>query len=170
MKLRLMGLFLVASIAFVACKKDSADAENSNLRIRMTDAPLDVDAVNIDLQSVVVKFDKEDSDWLPLTTLPGIYNLLALQNGVDTLIAHGVFPVVRFVKEIRLIVGSNNTVVVNGQVFPLTIPSGSESGLKIKIDKQLRAPIETLLIDFDAALSIKLEPNGYKLRPVVKLK
>ncbi|HET9277454.1 MAG TPA: DUF4382 domain-containing protein, partial [Flavitalea sp.] len=65
----------------------------------------------------------------------------------------------------------NNTIKVNDAVFPLTVPSGSESGLKIKINKKLNAAIETLIIDFDAALSIHEEGTGdYKLRPVLKIK
>ncbi len=30
--------------------------------------------------------------------------------------------------------------------------------------------LETLLIDFDAALSVKQETDGYKLRPVLRIK
>jgi hypothetical protein len=75
------------------------------------------------------------------------------------------------VKEIRLVLGSDNTIKVNGTVYPLVIPSGSESGLKIKVNKKLEASIETLIIDFDAALSIHEEGAGdYKLKPVLKIK
>ena len=66
--------------------------------------------------------------------------------------------------------GSDNTVVVGGKPFPLTIPSGSESGLKIKVSKKLNAALETIIVDFDAALSINLEAGGYKLRPVLRIK
>lgn len=166
MKLFLFSALAVLSIGFVACKKD---AENSTLKIRMTDAPLAVEEVNIDLESVEVKFDKDTTKWLTMQTNAGIYNLLGLQNGIDSLIAQGTFPV-GVVKEIRLIVGSDNTIKVDGQTYPLTIPSGAESGLKIKVNKRLEATIETLLIDFDAALSVKEESDGYKLRPVVLLK
>ena len=58
----------------------------------------------------------------------------------------------------------------NGSLYPLTIPSGSESGLKIKIHKELRTSLDSLLIDFDAALSVRKETDGFKLRPVIKLK
>jgi hypothetical protein len=157
---------LVASIAFVSCNKE---ADSTQLNIRMTDMPLAVEEVNINLQGVEVKFDKDTTKWLSMQANAGTYNLLKLQNGIDTLIAQGSYPT-GIVKEIRLIVGSNNTIKVNGQVFPLTIPSGEESGLKIKVDKKLQQSIETVLIDFDAGLSVKLETDGYKLRPVIKLK
>jgi hypothetical protein len=38
------------------------------------------------------------------------------------------------------------------------------------VDKKLQQTIETILIDFDAALSVKEETDGYKLKPVIKLK
>ena len=168
MKMKLIAIFVVAAIAFYACKKQSSTT-TSNLQIRMTDNPLALQEVNIDLKSVEVKFDKDTAKWLVLNTNARVYNLLGLQNGLDTLIAQGSYQG-GVVKEIRLIVGPNNTVKENNQIFPLTIPSGAESGLKIKIDKALRGPLETILIDFDAALSIKLEASGYKLRPVLKIK
>jgi hypothetical protein len=158
-----------ASFGFYACQKDSGSTDTSTLKVRMTDAPLAVEEVNIDLKEVVVKLDRDTAQWQTLQTTAGIYNLLDFQNGVDTLIAQGALPAAT-VKEIRLIVGTNNTIKADGQIYPLTIPSGSESGLKIKIDKKLRSSIETVLIDFDAALSVKKEGNGYKLRPVIKLK
>ena len=157
---------LIIALAFLSCTKDN---DTTVLKIRMTDAPVAMEEVNIDLISIEAKFAKDSTKWVTLETNAGIYNLLGLQNGVDTLIAQGTFPT-GILKELRLIVGARNTVKVNGQVYPLTIPSGAESGLKIKINKNLQATIETLLIDFDAALSIKQEADGYKLRPVVKLK
>ncbi len=70
----------------------------------------------------------------------------------------------------RFILGTNNTVKVNGAIVPLVIPGGEESGLRIKIDKDLGETLNTFTLDFDAAVSIKEESDGYKLRPVIKLK
>ena len=159
--------FLFITITFLACKKGN---ESSTLRIHMTDAPVDVDEVNIDLIEVRVNFNRDTMAWIPLETNEGVYNLLGLQNGIDSLIAEGTFPADQTVKEVRLVLGSNNSVKVNGQTLPLVIPSGAESGLKIKINKKLNAAIENVLIDFDAALSLHEEVDGYKLRPVIVLK
>ena len=169
MKTRILVLSILSLslVGFFACKKD---ASNSKLAIRMTDAPASYDEVNVDLKEVRVNFDDDSTGWVTLQSHPGIYNLLGLQNGVDSLIAEGDFPVNKTVKEIRLILGTNNSIKANGQLYPLTIPSGSESGLKIKIAKKLRDTLEKVVIDFDADLSVKQENDGYKLRPVVKVK
>ena len=136
----------------------------------MTDAPADFDEVNIDLKEINVKFATDTTGWVALQTTPGIYNLLGLQNGVDTLVAQGNFPS-NVVKEIRLVLGDNNTIMSGGQSYPLTIPSGSESGLKIKFSKKLDQSLNILLIDFDAAMSVSQNGSGsYMLKPVIRIK
>lgn len=166
-------VFAAITIGLIACQKENAAEGNSTLHVRLTDAPTHFDEVNVDIREVKVKFSNDSSGstgWITLNTFPGIYNLLALQNGVDTLLATGAFPF-QIVKEIRFVLGPNNTIVDAGIIYPLTIPSGSESGLKIKVDKKLQETLETIVIDFDAALSVKQEGTGdYKLRPVLKIK
>ena len=166
----LTAFLFAGTLVFISCKKDKEDT--TTLNVRLTDEPTDFDEVNVDIREVRVKFAKDTTSngWVTLATNPGIYNLLAYQNGVDTLLATGTFPV-QVVKEIRFILGPNNTIKDGGVIYPLVIPSGSESGLKIKFSKDLRATLETMIIDFDAALSIQKEGTGdYKLRPVLKIK
>lgn len=169
MKTRILVLSILSLslVGFFACKKESS---SSKLAVRMTDAPASYDEVNVDLKEVRVNFDDDSTGWVTLESRPGIYNLLGLQNGVDSLIGQGSFATNKIVKEIRLVLGTNNSIKTNGQVYPLVVPSGSESGLKIKIAKHLRDTLEKVVIDFDADLSVKQENDGYKLRPVIKVK
>lgn len=158
----------------VSCQKESnISGENATLQIRLTDAPTVYEEVNVDIREVRVKFADNGvpgDGWITLITYPGIYNLLALQNGVDTLLATGSFPF-RIIKEIRFILGPDNTIKDAGIMYPLEIPGGSESGLKIKVDKKLQETLETIVIDFDAGLSVKKEGTGdYKLRPVLRIR
>jgi Domain of unknown function (DUF4382) len=162
---------VLAIIVLVACQKDNSDSNKSTtLKVRMTDAPILADSVKVDIRQVRVNFRNDSSSWVDLNTYAGVYDLLQLQNGVDTLLAAGVIPS-NDVQEIRFVLGSNNTIVVAGIAYPLTIPSGAESGLKLKINKQLNGPIDSILIDFDAAMSIHQTGAGvYKLMPVLKIK
>jgi hypothetical protein len=161
-----LALTAICSIAFIACKKESG---TSTLHIRLTDAPAALEEVNVDLKEVKVNFSDDSTGWISLQTKDTIYNLLGLQNGLDTLVAQGTVPT-NTVKEIRLVLGDNNSIKYDGQVYPLTIPSGSTSGLKIKVNKKLNASLETIVLDFDAGASITAEQDGYKLRPVIKVK
>ncbi|MFN8251331.1 MAG: DUF4382 domain-containing protein [Ferruginibacter sp.] len=164
----------IAAVVFVSCSKSNADGGNSTLHIRLTDGPTNLAEVNVDIREVKVKFSDDTSNvngWVTMATNVGVYNLLGLQNGVDTLLATAPLPK-DVVKEIRFVLGPNNSIKDTlGNVFALKIPSGAESGLKIKVNKKLNADLETLIIDFDAALSIFSTGAGnYMLKPVLKIK
>ncbi len=164
----------VTAVIFISCSKNGGDEGTSNLHVRLTDGPTNLAEVNVDIREVKVKFSDDTSSvngWTTMATNVGVYNLLGLQNGVDTLLATAPLPK-DIVKEIRFVLGPNNSIKDTfGVVFPLTIPSGSESGLKIKVNKKLNAELETLIIDFDAALSIfKTGAGNYMLKPVLKIK
>jgi Domain of unknown function (DUF4382) len=166
------AVLLAGSIVFYSCKKNTDNQGTSTLNVRLTDAPTAYEEVNVDIREVRVKFsdDSLNTGWVTLNTFPGIYRLLDLQNGVDTLLATRAFPF-QTIKEIRFVLGPNNTIKDAGVVYPLTIPSGAESGLKLKISKDLNETLETIIIDFDAALSVTKTGTGdYKLRPVLRIK
>ncbi len=167
---------LVLPLLWVGCN-DEKDPDNANLpaklEIRMTDAPALYDEVNIEVLSVSVHAaNEEGADWIdyPLAH-PGIYNLLDYQNGVDTLLITEEIPASK-IKEVRLILGDNNSVVVDGMEYKLTTPSAQQSGLKFKFSNDVvLEPGKTyrLWIDFDAGRSIHQTGSGkYMLKPVIR--
>ncbi|MFN0013448.1 MAG: DUF4382 domain-containing protein [Saprospiraceae bacterium] len=165
-KLLFVGVPLLVVLAIAACSKD----DTTTLSIRLTDGPGDFQQVNVDVQEVLVKTSGDTSKWLTLSAVPGVYDLLKLQNGVDTLIAVGSLPTV-VLKEVRLILGTNNTVMVDSVMHNLDTPSADQSGLKIKVDKKLAATLDNLVLDFDAEKSIVKKGDGtYSLKPVIKVK
>lgn len=158
---------LIASILFLgACKKDEDNKGMTRMKVRMIDAPspYNFEEVNIDVVGVETHID---NTWYNLSFNPGIYNILTLVNGTNVLIADDSVPA-GHMSQLRLILGDNNTIKVDGVVYPLTIPSGSESGLKLNVHEDLPVDDYTLMIDFDAAHSIVVQGNGqYKLKPVL---
>jgi len=162
----LFGLLLTTgAIAFYSCKKN----DSSTLQVNLTDAPAAYDEVNVDIKEVQVNLSDDSTGWVTLNTTAKVYDLLTLQNNVQAVLATGTVPT-GMAKKIRLILGTNNTIVDSTGSHPLTIPSGSESGLKIDIDKKLSSTFENVVIDFDAALSVTNENGEYKLHPVLKVK
>jgi hypothetical protein len=65
--------------------------------------------------------------------------------------------------------------VLNGQSYPLDVPSGAQSGLKLLTKFDIIAgSTYDLVIDFDAERSIvvtgpRQRPNGFKLKPVLRV-
>nr|WP_288879259.1 DUF4382 domain-containing protein [uncultured Pedobacter sp.] len=102
-------------------------------------------------------------------TQPGIYNLLDFSNGMETLLCQTQLPVGK-ISQMRLILGDNNSVVVDGTTKPLSTPSGQQSGLKFNIHQDL-VPNSSydVRIDFDAGRSVIETGNGsYSLNLVVR--
>jgi hypothetical protein len=161
-----VALIGMLSLVFASCSNDG----NARLEVRMTDAPGDFEEVNIDIQEVQVNTGDENSGWQSLTIDPGVYNILELTNGVDTLLGAITLPAGR-VQQIRLVLGNDNSVVVDGQTYPLSTPSAQQSGLKLNINVTLVEGVTyTMLLDFDAAASIVEQGNGsYSLKPVIRV-
>jgi LysM repeat protein len=166
---QLITYFALALMTMVSCKKDtpaSPQPTSTQYVVKLTDAPGPYTAVNVDIQSVEII---SSSGTQLLNVNAGIYNLLDFTNGVDTILATGSINAEQ-VQQIRLILGSNNSVVVAGTVFPLVTPSASQSGLKLQVHQILEAGVQyEVLLDFDANKSIVLEGNGtYSLKPVIR--
>lgn len=153
---------------FYACTK-TGEAAGTQVKVRLTDKPYKADAINVEIKEVRVKQNSDD-EWAVLNTKAGVYNLMDFQNGIDTLIASGTIPG-NYIREIKFVLGTENSIKIGNQVYPLTIPSGSESGLKLTTDRNLNNSTDEVTVDFDAALSVHQEGNGtYMLKPVLKLK
>ncbi len=158
--------FLLLSVFWLACSENNQTAK---LEVRLTDAPGDYEEVNIDVQSVEINNSDGNSGWTTLDVKSGVYNILELTNGLDTLLASAELPAGR-ISQIRLILGDNNSVKVNGEIKPLSTPSAQQSGLKLNLQAELTEGITyTITLDFDAARSIVNRGNGtYSLKPVIR--
>ena len=172
MKKSISGLLIFAAfITFTNCKKKETSSATPvyPVEVRMTDAAGPYDAVNVDVQKVEVNASNGNGGWITLNTRAGIYDLTKLTNGVDTFLASGGIPSGE-ISQIRLVLGTNNTVVVAGQSYPLATPSAQQSGLKLQVHETLTPNITyQILLDFDAARSIVQEGNGsYSLKPVIR--
>ena len=158
---------MVFGIFLNSCSSDSNDNGKYAYKVRMTDAPGPYEEVNIDLQAVEII--GSDGQTVTLNTTAGIYNLLDLSNGISTAIATSELVDVK-ASQIRLLLGTNNTVVLNGVSYPLATPSADQSGLKINVSQALLENVDnTILIDFDANTSVVETGAGtYKLKPVLR--
>lgn len=167
---KLMGLIpsVALVVVFISC---DSDEKNARLQVWLTDAPGDYDEVNIDIQGVEIHSSESDNGkgWKSLDVKSGVYNLLELTNGLDTLIGELVLPAGK-VSQIRLILGDDNSLKVGGQVYDLGTPSAQQSGLKLQVHETLAEGITyKILLDFDVAKSIVATGAGsYKLKPVIR--
>lgn len=168
---KIIAACVILAATFSACtvKDDLGNTSTtSSFEVKLTDNPAAFSKVNIDIRTVRVNLtDDASKGWIVLNTNAGVYDLLTLQNGKDTLLAKGTLSG-QTVKQIQFVLGTNNSVDVGNLTYPLSIPLGADKGLTVSLAKNLVSPTETVLIDFDANASIQPEANGsYSLRPVL---
>jgi hypothetical protein len=159
--------FLLLSVFWLACSEDNKTAR---LEVRLTDAPGDYKEVNIDIQDVQVNSGDGNSGWVSLDVEKGVYDILKLTNGLDTLLGSAELPAGK-ISQIRLVLGSENTIKVGSETELLSTPSAQQSGLKLKVNATLQEGITyTIKLDFDAARSIVRAGNSgkYNLKPVIR--
>ncbi len=119
--------------------------------------------------------DRDHNDcgvWDTLDISPGVYNLLDLSNGTDTLLATG-FTIAGKITKIRLTLGTENSVVIDSVSYPLnswnnynrvTISVRGED-----IDEINPSDLQ-LWLDFDAGRSIvKIRNNHFVLKPFLRI-
>lgn len=166
-----LSLIAIVLLSFVSCSSKDESPNNSEpkakLALRLTDAPGDYEKVFIDLKQVFVKYASGED--LNLGINPDVYDLMELTAGVSALLFNDEVPTGN-ITQIRLVLGDNNTIVVDGETFPLETPSAQQSGLKIQLDKTLEEGIlYEFLLDFDVDQSIvALGNGGYNLNPVIR--
>ncbi len=161
----------IGCIAFgTSCSKDNNSNSSGTAQVSMhlTDGPAVYDHVYLDIQKVEVTVSGSSAVTLSAIR-PGVYDILQFRNGMDTLLLRANLPAGQ-VGQIRLILGSNNSVVVNGTTYALNTPSGTTSGVKLNLhDALVAGGAYDIWIDFDAAKSIVQNGNGnYQLQPVVR--
>ena len=129
--------------------------------------PGDYQQVNIDV--VGINIIMNDS-LIELGTNQGIYNVLEFVNGRDTVLVDEEIPS-GFVSQIRLILGENNTVMIDSTVYNLKTPSAQQSGLKLNVHQELLGgEAYAYVIDFIVEKSvIKTGNDNYILKPVIRV-
>jgi len=110
--------------------------------------------------------------WDTLNVRPGVYNLLHLANGTDTILASGL-TVAGTIARIRLTLGDHNSVVIDSASYPLTLVNNVHH-VTICVgggDVDMISPSNLQLwLDFDAGRSIvRLDNNHFVLRPFLRL-
>jgi hypothetical protein len=165
--IKMILTFITLGFMINSCDNSDNDKATYPYAVSLTDAPGPYDAVYIDL--IGVEVTGNGGQTVALNVVPDIYNLLDFTNGAKVLIATDTLETAN-VEQIRLILGPNNTVVVDNVSYPLSTPSAEQSGLKLQVHQVLQNGIlYNVLLDFDANKSIVVEGNGsYKLKPVIR--
>jgi hypothetical protein len=192
-------LIVLTLTIFQSCEKPSKFKTQSQVddarkvSVFLTDGPMDLKNVFIDVQKVEIKIDNDSSssnsddddddddkddhlkdrdehgEWKTLVFEPKVIDVLKLQNGVEMLL--GSIEVLRDVEKVRVTLGNNNTVVdEKDSTHSLILSNATNNLLYIKIgdddcDKNDTTKSEEIRVDFDLSKSIQFLNGKYYLKP-----
>jgi hypothetical protein len=174
-----VAFFTLLLFILIACQKETNNGAAPRVKIYLTDHQTPIfDRVFIDMQKLEVQLQDEtlsNGGWVAMSIRPGIYNILRFRNGPDTLFATGTLPNDR-VRKIRLTLGTQNTVMRNGQSSSLKIEDNER---QVVIDLSaanfdITSGQMSCWLDFDAVNSIRVDNsgsgnnNGFELTPRIK--
>ncbi len=181
---------MLLSVLFYACSKQGTASHPSGsvtgqqaVAFYLTDGPGFFDSVYIDVQTVAVvvdtcsttAFNYFDSGCSVRDTVnfnAGLYNVTALTNCIDTVLASGNVHK-GTIKRINITLGSGSYLVKNGVQYPLNMYPGVDSHLIIQLrgdEFQTGNNISNLWLDFDVEHSIfQLRDGKFYLAPVIRI-
>jgi hypothetical protein len=175
---------LTLVLVLTGCDDDddptSTGSGTGRVGLLLTDAPFPfsmVDSAQVALDSVTVHVT--DGGWTTVDREPRVIDLLDLQGGVMDSVGAGVVAA-SSVDQIRLYTGEATIYLDDGRSFPLTIPSGSASGVKVFPSPPIDVPEDgevLILLDFDLSRSFTAIPaaptraediTGFHVHPVLR--
>ena len=177
--------FVLIACVLTACRLDSTDSstptQSSGLTINLTDAPVD-DALEVVVVFTGIELQPESGGPPLVIDLPSpkSIDLLKYRNGsTANLVAGAKVPAGRYLW-LRLMLRAEQNLqsgsyirLLDGRQFPLYIPSGSETGLKlVRGCTVAQGAITKLLIDFDLRKSLVAPPGqqpNWFLKPALRL-
>lgn len=133
---------------------------------------LNVIEVSVSKVSKVGKSDSEeesDSDgWIVVSSTPVTVDFLELSEGIFSQLSEVSLEVGKY-NQLRLKLGESNEIVIDGVSSLLTIPSGTQSGVKLNLNFEIVEDMETeIKIDIRAEQSIVDKDGSYLMQPTYK--
>lgn len=164
-------IFFSFSCLLLSCESAENGADMASVRVLLVDAPADYDSVVIMIEDVQINLQDGDAGWTSLSNFQAAkYDLLKLTAGNQAFLGEIELPE-GHLKQLRLILGEENTLYQNGESFELKTPSAQQSGLKLNLDVIISAGVTyEIIVDFDAGKSIVKAGNSgnFNLKPVLR--
>ncbi len=173
-------------LILASCSNDdnqSMTDGKAKLNVYLTDAPFPIDLVSktiVNIDKIEIRkqvSDSTEAEFIVLSEEPFQIDLLSLSNGLTEQLASVDLDAGEY-DMIRMHVSDSKIILTDQTEFVLKIPSGSSSGLKVKIEPGMvisAGQTVDVLLDFDVSKSFVAKGNwkggqlnGFNFKPVVR--
>jgi hypothetical protein len=172
-KLNKIAAIIGCVLVMLGCSKQAAQDGALTLNMSATD-PAGYSKVKVEILAVDVRFAEGTGGsrgWTMLEVRPGIYDLVNLETDLGFILAEKAHLYPGRILQIRLKFGIRNSVIVNGNTFPLALPDGSGNQFSIDLKTQVDPGKRTeITLNIDIARSVSLHDNGtFSFDPLIKV-
>lgn len=176
-KIRAFTALAAILLLFTVTQSCNNDSENTaRVQLKLIDDPGDYLEVNVEIIDVQYNTTDSEEGWKSFTPTAGYpinVNLTDLVAGNSLLLADQIIPA-GMLKQIRLVLSENNTLVIEGETepIPLDTPSALQSGLKLNLNTELEAGFSyTFILDWIVQESVVESgiSGMYNLKPVIRV-
>jgi len=174
-KLKQSIVYSCLMFSLLSCDESPFVQKTGTIRLLATDAPFNFDTVTsarITVSKIVLRKNGEKVTVMEKETT---LDLLQLRNGIVESLSQLEIPVGEY-NEVILVISEASVDLKDGRSFPLTVPSGASSGLKVFVKPAITVSenvSSSLLLDFDLSQSFVPQGTnsgitGFNFNPVIR--
>jgi len=173
-------LVLAVTLILAACSHEQSYVPGeieviASTSVNSTPAIVSLDSLGQrTLNSILLKVEevqihKDSAGWKTIAEPHQVFDFLQLTDTItfvlaDTLVEPGYYS------QLRLIVAETNEVVIDGVSYPLVVPSGTQTGVKLNLDVAINGgETARIYLEFDEETAVIENANGFYLRPSFRL-
>jgi len=168
-----LGTFML--INFSSCSKEEENTPGNTFKVRMTDAPGDFVALEMEIVGVDIYHNTEG--WINLSSETQMISVLDLTNGQEIELAHNTAVNAGLYTKIRIRFGDNNTLTLFGEMqsgglgnIDVSLAWNGPKEAVIEINREVSAESGAdVLVDFHVAESVSegVSLGEYVMHPVI---
>lgn len=165
-KIALSGILFLFLLSSCSNEIDSVTFENSSLvSVKLQAAQSAFSKVNIDIQEVQFRVMEDENDpnaWITLNTInTGVHDITQLSNNDMVVLVDFDEVPTKYIYNIRLILGDQNSAEINGITYDLDMSPNSNNASANIVEKQLIAnKLYEFVVELDVDESIQVSTEG----------
>ena len=164
----------LAALALMACMQEAPMTDTRvGVSLRATE-PLSAGA-RPELEGVTgIQFDVRsieglvDDEWVSLIAEPQHADLMLTHDGTIDELDAAIVPPGHYT-QVRVLLADDNAIILDDEAYPLRVPSGGQSGLKIPLNADIESGNSyELTLAFEVERNLVYNAQGWQLKPVVQ--